>query len=278
MTQTNGGTAMRAADEARDHPALNWTARLGFACYGLVYLLIGWLTAQLAFGDSDASATRQGALAELAQQPLGGTLLWVAVAGFSALVLWELCQAFVGHREVEGLRRLAGVLGSLCKAVVFGTLAFTAAKVASSGSSGSSGNSQEDGYTARVMSWPFGPFIVGAVGAAIIGYGLFSIVKGLTDRWRKELDADGRTGAIGTALTALARTGYVARGVAFGVVGGLVVWAAVTHDPEKSGGLDDALATLRDAPAGPYLLLLVAIGLACFGVFNIAKAWHMRTR
>jgi hypothetical protein len=74
----------------------------------------------------------------------------------------------------------------------------------------------------------------------------------------------------------LARTGYVARGVAFGVVGGLVVWAAVTHDPNRSGGLDQALATLRDAPAGPSLLVLVGVGLGCFGVFNMAKVWYLR--
>jgi hypothetical protein len=114
------------------------------------------------------------------------------------------------------------------------------------------------------------------VGVAIAAFGVGSIVIGLTDRWRKQLDVDGRTGSVGTALTALARTGYVARGVAFGIVGGLVVWAALTHDPQKSGGLDEALATLRDAPAGTALLLLVALGLACFGVFNMAKVVYLR--
>jgi hypothetical protein len=274
MTYMNSGTATRAAGEVKDHPALSWAARLGFLCYGLVYVLIGWLSAQLALGHPDQSASRKGALAALTQQPLGRTLLWVAVAGFAALVVWEACEVVVGHRQHDGLRRVAGCAGSVFKAVVFGSLAVTAAQVAAG--SGGSGGSSEDGYTARALRLPLGPLLVGAVGVAIVGYGVYSAVKGLTDRWRKELDPEGRTGTIGSALAALARTGYVARGVAFGVVGALVVWAAVTQDPNRSGGLDDALATLRDAPAGPYLLLLVAFGLACFGVFNVAKAWHLR--
>jgi hypothetical protein len=271
----DGRTAARVADEATEHPAFTWSARLGFACYGLVYLLIAWLTAQLALGSPDGSVSRRGALDQLAQQPLGGVLLWVVVGGFAALVLWELSQVVVGHRDQRGLRRLAGRAASGFRAVVFGSLGVTAAQVAAGGSGGS-GSSSSQGYTARVLGWPFGPALVAAVGLGIAAYGVGSIVAGLTDRWRKQLDAGGRTGTVGRALTALARTGYVARGTAFGTVGGLVVWAAVTHDPHKSGGLDEALGTLRDAPAGPYLLLLVAVGLACYGAFNIAKLWHLR--
>jgi hypothetical protein len=277
MTNMTSRAATRAADDAKDHPALAWTARLGFAGYGLVYLLIAWLTAQLAFGRPDESVSGQGALAQLAQQPLGGVLLWVIAGGFAALVVWELCQTVGGHRDQQGLKRLGGRAGSACRAVVFGALGFTAAKIAVDGSgSGSSGQSGEQGYTAKALNLPFGQALVAAVGIGLVVYGVCSIIGAFTDHWRKQIDVDGRTGRTGKAITALARTGYVARGVAFGIVGGLVVWAAVTHDPQKSGGLDEALSTLRDAPAGPYLLVLVAVGLACFGVFNMAKVWFLR--
>ena len=43
-----GRAAERAAREARDHPVLDALARAGFVAYGVVYLLIGWLAAQLA--------------------------------------------------------------------------------------------------------------------------------------------------------------------------------------------------------------------------------------
>ena len=275
MTSSTAPTASQAADEAKQHPALSWSARVGFACYGLVYLLIGWLALELALGDSAGSPSRSGALEQLAQQPFGRTLLWVAVVGFAALVLWELCQVVAGHRHDEGLKKLAGKAGSAFKVVVFATLAFSTGRVAlGSGSSGSGSSSQ--GWTAKVLSWPAGPALVAAVGAGIVVYAVGSVVKGVTDRWRKELDVGGQTGTIGRALTWTARIGYAGRGAAFGALGGIVVWAALTQDPEKSGGLDQALRTVRDAPAGPYLLALIALGLACFGVFNLGKAWHLR--
>jgi hypothetical protein len=65
-----------------------------------------------------------------------------------------------------------------------------------------------------------------------------------------------------------------ARGIAFGIVGSLFVWAAVTHDADKSGGLDQALSRLLHTPLGPVLLAAVAAGFACYGTFNVAKARH----
>jgi len=196
-------------------------------------------------------------------------------------VVWELCQVVVGHRHDDGAKKVAGMAGSAFKVVVFATLAVSAGRVAtgssgSSGSGGSGGSSQ--GWTARVLSWPAGPAFVVVAGLAIIGYAGWSAVKGLTDRWRKDLDSDGRTGTTGRAITWAARTGYVGRAAAFAVLGGLVAWAGLSHDPDKSGGLDEALGTVRDGPAGPYLLALIALGLVCFGVYNVAKVWFLRER
>jgi hypothetical protein len=263
-----------AVAEARDHPALEWGARVGFAVYGLVYAVLGWLAIQVAVdGGHSASVSRQGALAEVAHQPLGGTMLWIACAGFCALVLWEAAAAVGGHRGQHGVKQISGRLGSAFKAVVFVAFAISAAEVALG--SGSSGGGTH-GWTARLMRLPAGPLIVGAIGVGIAGYGCFSVIKGLGDRWRKELDPEGRRGGLGRVITFLARAGYASRGVAFGVIGGLFVWAALTQDPRRSGGLDQALQRLRGAPFGTVLLVVVAIGLACYGVYNVAKAWYLR--
>lgn len=271
MTAQGGADALAA--EARDHPALEWGARLGFAVYGVVYAVLAWLAIQVAVGGGhSASVSRRGALDEVAHQPLGGTMLWIALAGFCALVLWELATAVGGHRDQEGGRRALGRLGSAFKAVVFGGFAVSTAGVAL----GSGGGSGTAGWTARLLRLPAGPLLVGVIGVGIAGYGCFSVLKGLGDRWRKELDPEGKRGNLGTAITVAARTGYTSRGIAFGIIGGLFVWAALTQDPQHSGGLDQALQRLRGAPFGTVLLVLIAVGLACYGVYNIAKAWHLR--
>lgn len=261
------------ARQARDNPALSWMARLGFAMYGVVYVVVGVLAVQLALGDSAGRVSGQGALHELAEQPLGEIVLIVAAIGLAALTVWELCEAVAGHREHEGARRLARKAGSVGRAVIFGGLAFLAAQLMLGESSGGGGT---DGYTSRLMDLPFGPWLVGAVGLGIVAFGMYSVYKGLSDKWEDDLEWSVRAGSTGTALRVLARVGFTARGAAFALIGGLFIWAAATHDARKSAGLDQALRELRDAPFGQVLLLGIALGLGSYGLFNVAKAFALK--
>ncbi|RHW25322.1 DUF1206 domain-containing protein [Nocardioides immobilis] len=271
----HGNDAERKAREARDHPALAWMARIGFATYGVVYVVVGVLAAQLALGDSSGKVSGQGALHEVAEQPFGSIALVVAACGLGALTVWQVCEAIGGHTDRDGARRLASRAGSAGRAVVFATLAVLAVQVVVGDSSGGG----TDGYTARLLALPFGQALVVAVGLFIVGLGLNSIHKGLSDRWRRDLEYWAGQGDTGTALAVLARTGFSARGVAFCLIGGLLVWAGVTHDAQKSAGLDQALhRLLRDVAYGPWLLGAIAVGLAAYGLFNIAKAWALRDK
>ena len=81
------------------------------------------------------------------------------------------------------------------------------------------------------------------------------------------------------AAHVLARAGLTARGIIYILIGWvavlvgiLVIDAAVTHGPAKSGGLDEALLTLRNEPLGPVLLGLTALGLIVFGVYGLCEA------
>ena len=60
--------------------------------------------------------------------------------------------------------------------------------------------------------------------------------------------------------------------VAYAIVGILVLVAAITFDPNKAGGLDDALRTLAAQPFGAVLLVIVALGLAAYGVYCFFEA------
>lgn len=276
--QQDSGRARSAGDSARDaqdHPALDWAARAGMLAYGLVYLLVGWLAGQLALRDSAGSASSEGALKELAQKPMGSVALWLAAVGLAALVLWELCQVVGGHRSEDGLRRWGARAASAARAGVFAVLVVLAVRVVTGSSSGGGGNSGRT-VTEKLLDLPFGTALVVATGLVIAAIGVASIVRGFGDRWRKGLEVEGRTGHIGKVAEVLARTGYTSRGVAFIAIAGLFVWAGLTHDPRKSGGLDQAILRLRDEPFGPWVLVLVAVGLGCYGAFHGVRAWHLR--
>ncbi|TIC85473.1 DUF1206 domain-containing protein [Nocardioides sp. GY 10127] len=260
--------------------ALHTAGRVGMAAYGVVYVLVGWLALQLALGDGGGStASSTGALHQLAEQPLGAALVWAVAVGLILLVVWQAGTAIWGYADEDGKERLAHRAKSAARAVVYAAIAVSAIQVAVADSSGSGqksgGGSSTSSWTATLMSAPAGQLLVGAVGLFIVGLGIYYVVKAYTERFRKELDAEGSSGSSGRAFLLLGKIGYTARGIAFAVVGGLFVWAAATHSAKKSGGLDHALLTLRDAPAGPWLLGAVAVGIACYGVFCLARAKHL---
>ena len=266
----------QVAREARDNPAVTGVARAGMAAYGVVYAIVAWLAAQLALGSPDGSASGQGALEQLRDQPLGAVVLWLVAGGLSGLAVWEACQVVGGHRDEEGAHRWAARAVSAGRGGVFAVLAVLAILTASGhgGSGGGSGGS--DGVTARLMALPFGPALVVLIGIGIAGVGVFSIVHALSDRWRRGVEPQARAGTLGQVVTVLARVGFVTRGVAFLVLAGMFVWSAVTHDPQKSGGLDQAIVRFRDLPFGPALMLVVAAGLGCYGLFHVLRAAFLR--
>ena len=250
------------AHRGDDHPWVRHAARAGMAAYGVVNLLIGWLALQLALGDQSGKADSSGALHELAKQPLGAALVWAVAVGMLLLVVWRTVEVVVDHEWGAGV-----------KAVIYTAIGISAIKVAVG--EGSKGGT--DSWTAQLMSLPGGQLLVGAVGVAIIGYALKQVHKGWTEGFREDLESEGQRGDLGSAYVTLGKIGYVAKGVAVGVVGGLFVWAAWEHQAKKSGGLDVALQTVLDAPAGPVLLFVIALGIVCYGAFCLVRAKHLDT-
>lgn len=278
-----GETARDAAQAAEQagkeaHQSV-WTDRLaqaGLLSYGFVHLALTWLAVQLALGDHSSSADTTGAMQELAQQPFGRVAVWVVAIGLFLLLAWQLLEAAVGHRlKSEADRRNRERALSVGKAIVYGALGFSALKVAL-GAAHSSGDHATRSLTARLMDLPAGQWMVVLVGLVILGIGLGLGRHGWTDTFAEDLTTEGQMGTSGALYVVLGRIGFVAKGAALLVVGVLISYAGLTHDPHRSGGLDEALRTLLQQPFGPVLLVVVALGIACFGLFCFAKARHLR--
>jgi hypothetical protein len=273
---TTGSASSRARSAGRRAQRSDWidvVARVGLVAYGVVFVLIGWLAVQLALGDRSGAPSSSGALRELAQQPFGGVLVWVVSLGMFLLTLWQLLEVAFGHRDEEGRTRLARRAASAGKAVVYAAIGVSGVRIAAG--SGSSGGGGEETLTARLMDLPAGQLLVGAVGLAIIGFGVFELTQAWTEGFADRLDGEGRSGTTGTAYVAFGKAGFSARGIAFAIVGGLFCYAAVTHESSKSGGLDQALFEILGQPFGPVLLCAVGVGLVCFGLFTFAHARHL---
>lgn len=265
------GSAEGTVRQAAESRPARMMVRAGILAYGLTHVLVAWLALQVAFGDSRQRADQSGAFQTLAQGGLGRALLWVLVVGFAAVVIWRVSEALTGFRYRERAQRIRGRLESAGKAVVFAVLAVLAARTAVSGSGGSGSGEAAAG----VLGWPGGQWLVGAVGVGIV---VVAVVMGkhgwectFTNDMNLPLDARARQVAVRTG-----QVGSVAKAVVTALVGVLVVLAAVRFRPEEANGLDAALKTLAAQPLGTVLLVLVAVGLAAFGVFCVFDARYHR--
>jgi hypothetical protein len=261
---------------AADGDGLQNLARIGLISYGVIHLILAWLALQLAWGvgGGGESANESGALATLAESPIGKPLLWVVAIGLIALAAWQALEVLRWRSgwSASGDTRNTAVKRSgkaVAKAIIYAALAVLAFRVAT-GSSGGGGSQQQT--VAGVFGWPGGRWLVGAAGLVVVGVGIYHVYKGVTKHFLKEIDLAQASSSTARLVTRLGQVGYPGKGIALGVVGGLLVWSAVTFDPAKASGLDGALRTILDAPFGRLLLTLVALGIAAFGAYLFVRA------
>jgi len=266
------GEMREQAKQAHESDWLDHAVRIGLVSYGIVHLMVAWLAGQLALGEKAESASNAGALHAIAEQPLGGVLIWMIAVGMVLLVIWRLLEFALGHRDVDDdAKRWRKRTASLGKGVIYAVIAWSAVKVAVG--DGSQGGT--DSTTAKLMDLPGGRVIVGAVALAIVAYGGLLVFRGWTEKFTEHLDWQGQSGKDGSVYVTFGKVGHIAKGIAIGIVGGLFAYAAITHEAKKSGGLDQALQTVREQPFGQVLLIAMALGLACYGLFCFARARHL---
>jgi hypothetical protein len=272
------GTTSEAAyeaDRAGNSESLENLARIGLLAYGLVHLLVAWLAVQLAWGGGGGEADQSGAMATLAQTPVGKPLLWIIAVGLIALAVWQAAEALQwrsslrmgGRQKKKALQKIGK---SVAKAVVYAVLAITAIKFAV-GSGKSSAQQQQDG-TAGVFGWPGGRFLVGIAAVVLLVVGAVHVYKGVKKTFLKQIDLADAPPSATRLITRVGQVGFPAKGIALALVGGLLGYAAITFDPSKARGLDGAMRTILNAPFGEVLLTLVAVGIVAFGVFLFARA------
>ena len=269
MTTTQD--AKRTAVEAHNSEPVGWLARFGFTGRGIVYVVLGMLALEVALGHS-ARADKNGALAAIKDKPFGGVLLVVLAISFAGYAVWRLLDGLVGHREDDGAKRLGKRVASFARGVVYAFLAFSTARFVVS----PTGRDKTEPMTARVMGMTGGRTVVGVVGAALVIGGLVMAFRGVQQKFLKKLDLGSAGQGMRSAVKAVGVVGLAGRGLVLALIGGFLVQAAWTFEPDKAKGLDASLKTLADAPFGPVLLAAAAIGLLGFGLWSFVEARYRR--
>jgi hypothetical protein len=277
--QAEGSPVYRAAHSG----TLRTAARVGLVGYALLHLLVAGLALQLAWQagqsrptDGSGAVDQGGALALLADSAVGPQLLWLLTAGLSGLCVWQAVEVLRHHRTLpapgpERRRAAVQLAKTLGTALFYGFLAVSAARAAL----GHTTRPGEDTRAVRgVLGWPGGQALVVAAGLVVVAIGAYHVRKGLRSDFLGEIDLSTVSPAPRTLAHRASQAGFVLKGVAFVLVGTVVGWAAATFDPAQATGLDGALRAVAAEPHSGWVLTVVAVGLAAFSVYCLARARH----
>ncbi len=276
-----GDMAKDVASSVQQTKLVDRLIRVGYLTRGIVYGLVGFLAIQTVMNGRGKITDQKGALASLAAQPFGKWVLIVVAIGLIGLFLWGVIRAVADpmHKgsDMKGMAERAGYLVS---GIAYASLFVPTVNLIRGSGGGaipSTGQSVQS-TAAGIMGQPWGPILIGLIGAILFVVGAVRIWDGYRAKFHErfksyQMNAEQRKWAV-----RLGRFGYVALGLVFVIIGFLAVLAATTKNPARVSGLDGALLFLVQQPYGPWLLGLVALGLIAYAIYSFLGAFWFRIR
>jgi hypothetical protein len=273
------GKVKQEASEVTHNRWVEGLARFGYVVRGLLYIVVGILAVQVALGMGGEATDKRGAIEVIGAQPFGKFLLVIMLVGLIGYSLWGLIRAFLDPlKRGTDPKGLAQRVGYVVSAFAYGSLiAPTFAYIQGGGQGGSSQGSQD--ITAKLLSVPFGQWLVAILGVVGMIGGLGQMWMAVTADFEKDLKTGEMSANEVKWAVRVGRLGSAARGVVFTMLGFFILQAALRYDPKQAQGLDGALRTIAQQPYGPWLLAIVALGLVSFGIYSVLCArWIQITK
>lgn len=255
--------------------AIELLGRFGLVAYGAVHLLVAGLGVRLAFGARGTEVDQRGAVAAVASVGPVGTLVLVGfVAGLAAFAVWQVSAAVAGFRWVSGGERRRKRIGALAKAMAVVAVAVIAARFVVD-SPGGPGRTGPEWLVRSLLELPGGRWLVAAVAAFVLVVAGTMVYTGIARTFLGDLldDVPPRLRRMAVVLGA---AGNLARAVAFGAIGVLFAGAALHADPDRVGGLNEALRGLAGEWRGVAPLVVLSAGMAAFGGYCLIDSRYRR--
>ncbi|MCT2534703.1 DUF1206 domain-containing protein [Aquibacillus koreensis] len=268
ITNSTNASTQEAKEELK--PWIRRLARIGYMARGLVFVMVGILTFMAAVGVGGNASGTQGMFRSLAGMPFGEILLWLIAIGLLLYEMWLFIKVIKApQNKGKGWKELFSRGASLVIAIIYGGLIYSAFSIALH--AGSSSGNTEKTWSAKLLSQPFGQWLIAGLGIAIIVYGILELCKGITTKFMKRFHTEDMSAHEYKIAKNAGRLGLVSRGAVFGMIGFFFIKTAWTSDSDQAKGLDGVLSELSQEPYGQIILAIAAIGLFLYGVYQIAR-------
>ena len=248
-------------------------ARFGMLAKGVVYAIIGTLTAMAAFNLGGSKSGNENVLQFLAGQPFGQVLLGILGIGLFGYTFYRFYEAFKGDgdswSEAKGFLKRAGFIVS---GVFYGALGVTALKMAFGESSGSGGNS----IISTLMEKSYGPYLVGFVAVCLLGKAIFQVYKAYSGTFREDVNESSLSQKEQKTLIRAGKIGFISRGIVSGIIA-FLFFKVATGTGGDTGGKVAAFEFLQNN-FGATVMGVVALGLVAYAVFMFIQAKYAQIR
>lgn len=252
-------------------------ARLGYASKALIYAIVGGLAIAAAANRGGRVTDTSGALRVILTQPFGRALLLLLAAGLCGYATWRILDSILDpDRNGTDFGGLVTRAGHVVRAIVYGALGLEAFRLAR-GLGGSRGNEAEM-WTARIMDWPMGVWLIGLAGAIVTVYGAWEVIRGVKGKVDAKVDYSAAPAGWRQPVIRISRFGIGARGLIIVTAGTFLMRASILHDPSEAHGTRESVIELGGAFTGRWFLAAIAAGLMAYAVDQLAHALWRRIR
>jgi hypothetical protein len=254
-------------------------SRLGLACRGAVYLLVGYLAFRLALashGRAGEPASSAGAVQAAIAPAWGRVLLVLLVAGLAAYALTQLLEAVFRPGRATGMMgRWRQRAVSSWGFVLYSFFCLSTARLlvqAPVKQTARSEQRQDTGMAADLLRTGWGRALLVLAGILVVAAGLEAARRAVRLNFRERFTAGHMSPMLAAATRALGAFGSVARAVVFALVGVFLVRAGALSSADQAKGLDAVFRSVASSKYGPWLLALLAAGLFCYGLYCLIEA------
>jgi hypothetical protein len=270
VAQRSAGDPNSAVEKAaaKVQPWVEPVARLGYAAKGLVYALIGVLSAFSAWhfhiGQRSDEMNQKGVINFLARQPFGSVVLIGIAVGLAGYALWRLLSAIVDPADQGVIHRF----GFIISAAAYGSLSYLAIVAVL----GERVNPEEKSGPHTLAQQPLGHLLLLLIGIVLMAAAFGQVWKALRGKFMEVFKTSQMSPKQCSAARIFGGIGLCGRALLFALIGWFFFVAGYQRDANAAGGISDALKTLQHSIGGNWLLVFDCAALVCYGVFMFFEA------
>ena len=253
-------------------------ARLGYASKAFIYATVGLLAVAATLREGGAVTDTRGALRVILSHPFGNSVLLLLAVGLCGYSAWRLLDAFLDpDRHGSDAKGLAIRTGGVFRGLIYGGLGLEAIRLARGLRGSDASDAKIRMWTATVMEWPLGVWLIAIVGIATAGYGVFEIAAAIKGKEDDKRDFGSLDPGTCRTLMRVSRFGVAARALLIVALGIFLVRAALRHSPSEAEGVRGSMLQIAGA-GGRWALGLIAVGMVAYAIDQALHARYRRIR